>query len=52
MSEYKKLFISIPQRYSFTVAHFTNAGNEYVSRKIYEALAANPEVAAKLARLH
>jgi hypothetical protein len=52
VSEAGKLFISDgAQRYSDTVGHLSDYGNEYVSRRVYKALTANPEVAAKLSRL-
>ena len=52
ISELEKLFIpNGSQRYSDTGGHLTDYGNEYVSRKVYQALTANPEVASRLSTL-
>jgi hypothetical protein len=52
ISELDKLFIpNGSQRYGDTGGHFSDYGNEYVSRQVYQVLAANPEVAGKLSGL-
>ena len=50
-SDSGNLFIMKPQRYGFTFGHLSNYGNEYVGRRVYEALTANPEVMGKLSAL-
>ena len=51
ISELDKLFLSGEQHYSDAVGHFSDYGNEYVSRRIHEALTADPTVTARLAGL-
>jgi hypothetical protein len=52
ISEVDRLFIPEGYQYfSMAAGHFTDYGNEYVAGKLYQFLAKNPEVSAKLARL-
>jgi len=51
--ELERLFIPAgSQYYASAPGHLTDYGNEYVARKLYGLLRGNPEVSAKLSRLH
>jgi len=53
ISELDKLFIPHgSQRFMGTAGHLSDYGNQYVSRKIYQALQANPVISVRLSTPH